>query len=528
MAVVSEIGKGDVPPRNPYFINDDLHYYWLMHLLPAVEHRAAGNTIRIEKILLVNAFMIGLAFVGFFYFFVRHFVDRPWAATLAVAGVIFCSSFEGADRLLAIWRQGGSLDALRFLLNIDAVGNWIYHGMKVDGLQRLLLYQPQHQLGYALGFTALLLLVEADDVGRPSLMFLVGMFLGTSMLLSSFAAGILAVVAATYETLRLVAARRWRAFVPCAIAAAVPIGAALWIGAVLHYVDTKSPGNPLVTFGLNRLAMHRVVLSIFLNFGPVLIVAIAGLALAIWRGTVARFMPIFIVVAVSAVFYFLVDVPDHQGVYVAWRASHLAFVALAALCGYALQASWEAGGRVRSAVVLIAAAAAVAALPTVIVDLYNSQDVDNRAQGPGFRWTVMLSPDEVKGLEWIRQSTPKDARVQVDADARGRDTWAYVPAFAERRMAGGLPIGMIPLAKYEKATAEIKQLYQSPSADDAYARALNMCVDYVVVGGPERAMYPKLQPMLDARPDLFAPGFRNSALSVYAVSGSWNREGCPH
>jgi len=147
------------------------------------------------------------------------------------------------------------------------------------------------------------------------------MFLGTSMLLSSFAAGILAVVAATYETLRLVAARRWRAFVPCAIAAAVPIGAALWIGAALHYVDTKSPGNPLVTFGLNRLAMHRVVLSIFLNFGPVLIVAIAGLALAIWRGTVARFMPIFIVVAVSAFFYFLVDVPDHQGVYVAWRSS---------------------------------------------------------------------------------------------------------------------------------------------------------------------------------------------------------------
>jgi len=95
-------------------------------------------------------------------------------------------------------------------------------------------------------------------------------------------------------------------------------------------------------------------------------------------------------------------------------------------------------------------------------------------------------------------------------------------------MAGGLPIGMIPLAKYEKVTADIKQLYQSPSADDAYARALNMCVDYLVVGEPERRAYPKLQPMLDARADLFAPAFRNDALNVYAVSGSWNREGCPH
>ena len=63
MAVVSEVSKGDVPPRNPYFINDDLHYYWLMHLLPAVEHRAAGKSIRLEQILLVNAFMIGLPVV---------------------------------------------------------------------------------------------------------------------------------------------------------------------------------------------------------------------------------------------------------------------------------------------------------------------------------------------------------------------------------------------------------------------------------------------------------------------------------
>src|SRR5262249_21703644 len=55
MAVVSEVSKGDVPPRNPYFVNDDLHYYWLMHLLLAVEHLAAGNDIRLEKVVPVNA-----------------------------------------------------------------------------------------------------------------------------------------------------------------------------------------------------------------------------------------------------------------------------------------------------------------------------------------------------------------------------------------------------------------------------------------------------------------------------------------
>jgi hypothetical protein len=266
----------------------------------------------------------------------------------------------------------------------------------------------------------------------------------------------------------------------------------------------------------------------FLNFGPVLIIASVGVAAAVWRHTLARFVAPLIVIGVSAFFYFLVDVPDHQGVYVAWRASHLAFVALAPLCAYALQASRDAGGSVRTTVTAVAVVVAIAALPTVVIDLYNSQDVTNRAQGPGFRWTVLLSPDEVKALDWIKQSTPRDARVQVEPDVRGRDTWAYMPAFAERRMAYGLPIGMIPLAKYEKATAEVKQLYQSASADDAYALALSLCVDYLAVGAPERAAYSKLQPMLDAKPELFAPAFRNSELAVYAVSGSWNREGCPH
>src|SRR5207245_9433817 len=113
------------------------------------------------------------------------------------------SGVGGAGRLWAIWRRGGSFDELRYL-NIDAVGNWIYHGMKVDGLQRLLLYQPQHQLGYMLGFSALMLIVQARDCSRAALLFLVGVFLGMSMLLSSFAAVILAVAVAAYEAFRLV------------------------------------------------------------------------------------------------------------------------------------------------------------------------------------------------------------------------------------------------------------------------------------------------------------------------------------
>lgn len=529
MAVTSEVSKGDVPPRNPYYLNDPLHYYWLMHLLPAAEYRAAGGALRIEQVLLVNALWSGLALGAFLYFFVRHFVDRESAAALACVFVLFCSSFEGIERIWTLnlpLEWGPVRDALRSV-NIDAVGNWFYQGMRVDGLQRALLWQPQHELGYLLGFSGLLLLVQAPDCARKRLLFLTGVFLGLSMLLSSPAAAMLAAVAAAYETFRLVQAGQWKAFVPTALAAAVPMAGALALSGSLHYVDTQSPGNPLVTFGVNRLATHRVWLTVFLNFGPVAIIALAGVAAAWWRGMLGRFVPVFITVLVCALFYVLVDVPDHANVYVAWRASHLIFISLAALCGFAFQEWWASGGWARWMMTGIGTIVGLAALPTVLIDLHNAQDVDNRQMGPGFRWTVVLPPAELDGLDWIKRQTPQNARVQIEPYSRNRDAY-YVTAFGERRMSGGLPTGLIPLQKYDRVSAQIKELYLSTSVQDAHARALDLCVDYLVIGPPEREMYKQLQPLIDASPHLFTPVFRNDALAIYAVSGSWERPECPH
>ena len=80
----------------------------------------------------------------------------------------------------------------------------------------------------------------------------------------------------------------------------------------------------------------------------------------------------------------------------------------------------------------------------------------------------------------------------------------------------------------ERASAEMTRMYRSSTAEEAHNRATALCVDYLVVGPPERGAYPKLAGLLDASPHLFAPAFRNDSVAIYAVSGSWNREGCPH
>ena len=116
-------------------------------------------------------------------------------------------------------------------MNIDAITRSSYQGMPVDGLHRMFLYQPQHELGYLLGFSALLLLMQAADIARPGLLFLTGGFLGLAILFSSFAAGMLTLVVAAYQGWRLLLARAWRAVVPCALAAAAPMAGAVALSA---------------------------------------------------------------------------------------------------------------------------------------------------------------------------------------------------------------------------------------------------------------------------------------------------------
>jgi hypothetical protein len=524
MTIAAEVAKGDMPPQNPFYPNDALHYYWLMHLLPGAEHRAAGDGVRLDDILLINAFWVSLVFVAFLYWLVRHFVESPWAAAGGCIFVLFCSSFEGADRLWALWRGGGSLDSLRYL-NIDAVGNWIYHGMKIDGLHRAMLYQPQHQLGYVLGASALLLLVEARDASKPALLFLAGVFLALSLVLSTVAAAILAAGAAAYEAHLLVRARRWSAFLTCAAAAAVPVIAVLAVIAGLHYVDTAGGGNPIVRLGVNALAMRDVAWTWFLNFGPVLIVAALGVAASIRRRSAAWMMPLAATLAAAIAFYFLIDIPEHDSVYVAWRASHIAFIALAPFCAFAFQEWSRSGGAARWASAAIVSLVALAALPTVVIDLYNTQDVWNRRMGPGFQWTVVLSRPELEALAWLRHNTLPEARVQIEPFSRERDAY-YVTAFAERRMAGGLPTGLVPLAKYQAVSERIRQIYSADDPSDAFRKAAGLCVDYLVVGEPERRAHPRFQQIVDGAPHLFQPAFRNDAIAIYAVSSSGEGVAC--
>jgi hypothetical protein len=134
--------------------------------------------------------------------------------------------------------------------------------------------------------------------------------------------------------------------------------------------------------------------------------------------------------------------------------------------------------------------------------------------GPGFHWTVTVTPAEQEGLAWIRLHTPRSAIVQAEPVIRGRETWSWIPSFAERRMAAGEAIPLI--ADTQAKSQQVRQIYAGVGAEPAWRLARDLHIDYLYVDDTERAAYPTTA-KFDAHPEYFSPVFKNSEVSIYAV-----------
>ena len=197
----------------------------------------------------------------------------------------------------------------------------------------------------------------------------------------------------------------------------------------------------------------------------------------------------------------------------------LLFVALAVFTGVLFTWLATASKPIRVAVWGIAAVLVLGAVPTLVVDVFNAQDISNARPGPGFPWTLRLSAAEVDALEWLKASTPFDAVVQPDVKTRGGATWGYMTAFGERRMAAGLPIAMIPLAPYTRATTIVSgRIFGERSEEDRASAARALGIDYIFMGPDEQRAHPGLTSALDARADLFEAAFRNAEVAIYRVN----------
>jgi uncharacterized membrane protein len=138
--------------------------------------------------------------------------------------------------------------------------------------------------------------------------------------------------------------------------------------------------------------------------------------------------------------------------------------------------------------------------------------------GPGFRWTITLTPDEQEAYRWMQTQTPRDAIVQMDPIAHGRETWSQLPTFAWRRMAAARPISLMDIPDYAERSKRVHRIYADRNAEVAVLIARDLGIDYVFIGPAEQKANPAAALSKFAkREDLFREVFANAGTRIYQV-----------
>lgn len=513
-ALTAEIARFNMPVRDPYAADQTLNYYWTYFLLPggAFGTNPFGIWPRVMPLLQVNALLSGILFIASIALFVWSAVPRAWAMFLAVALSLLSASLEGLWALYDLAVRHRPLDALRHL-NVDALTSWNLRSLTIDGLPRSLWYTPQHAMAVALGSMALITAGRARGNLRWPAAALAGLMLGGAVMASPFLGGAFSIIYGLSVAFALSGGwRAWIARVAVHASAAVPVALAVLWCSLNHNFDGAGAA---LKFGFIGPITRAPFLTPLLALGPLLLAALAG-ALISRRVSGARLATATAGTLTAFGLFYFVTLPGGDLVWIGWRAGQILLVMLPALA--AVWFAWSLESRRRMFIgVPVAVLLLAVGLPTTVIDLHNAQDIANDRMGPGFKWTVVVSAAQRRAAAWIRQETAPDAIVQMAPTPRGRETWTFIPTFAHRRMAAGLPISLLKKPIYDERTKQVHAMYGSDSGPQAWTTAQSLGIDYIYVDRVEHDAYGASLAKFDRSADLFKRVYDRDGILIFEV-----------
>lgn len=511
-ALAAEITKFDSPPRNPYLAHRPIHYYWTYFLLPSAVAGTAPSslaTLRDEQTCLkANAIATALLFVSAIFLCAWTVVPYAWAVASGLTIAIVAASAEGSFALWRFWQTGVPLSEVRNL-NIDAIANWWFRGVRTDGLPRCFWWVPQHSMAYALGLIALAVVNFAGSAAPMPAIALAGLALGGATMMNPFVGGIFALVWGVAVAADAIRSGAFVARILRHAIAIVPVAAAL--GWVMVNRMAEGGGSAL-QFGRLGDARNAPLITLALSLGPALLAALVGLLV----GRIGRPLAPALLAGVALILMFFVRL-NVDPAWIGFRSGQLFLIAVPPL----IARGFVTTGTIKRIAIATAVVVVLTGTPTTAIDAYNAQDTSNVSESPIGPWTVLISPEQRAGLEWLKQSTPQTAIVQMEPTVRSRSTWSLIPSFAERRMAAGQPISLLggtsDGSEYAERSARVRRMYETSDARQAWDIARTRRIDYIWVDRVERAAYPSGVAKFDARPELFTPVFTRGDVRIYRV-----------
>jgi hypothetical protein len=473
ISLVETLNRGGIPPANPYFKGEALHYYWLPYAFPAVAARISGEPARA---------MYGFSFfVNFLFLFLlfqegrRICPGKKWVGYL-LPGLVLAPSLEG----IYFWAVNSHYSLERFCaagrdVNIDGLTRWLWNLPQIDTLLRSLFYTPQHLL--SLAFLLLFLTALPEEKDRTGLL---SGALALSLASSFFVGGILllawAGTLAAREVIRLLRKQTRimqtlttlaRHFLPSAAVLALAFALRMaTFGGSRFIIQVPGPASILILLGL--------------NLGLLTVGAVWGM----FSGRTGDWGFQAVLLGVSAAFALFVQVAGFESD-ISLKAGLIVILTCALLT---LRAGRNTTGT-RTLMPLMLAII-LPGVMTAALDIRNTSDIHNS------RFTSYVSYEEMRMHEWVRRNIPANQTVQ---DFPGARTWnlSAVPPFSGRpTVIGDRMHGRIFQVSPDEYEQRLKALRTAMAGLPGSAPELRrLGVDYIFWGEDEKRFF-KLDPGL--------------------------------
>ena len=475
-SLVHAIGRGELPPANPFFSGVPLHYYWLPYATPAFISKFSGS---VPRAMFSFSFMVNFLFVCSLLVLLRQICARKPIVSYFLAPAVFTASLEG----IYFFAKDCCFSWTRYLrlgsqINVDALTRVRWGLPQIDTPLRALFYTPLHLLGLCL--LVLFILTFSSEDRKP---WVLSLLAALTLTASFFIGGILLI--AWFLHFMITELRRL-------FCQQVRLCSLLQKGGAFFLF-------PLLTIALfESLKMSRfywksellvkwispahIGLLLFLNVGPLLVVGLVGLALV--KCPARSFHLILFLLSLALITF--VRIRDFEND-ISLKLGLVITIQLFILAAHLFEKY-----RIRKwALCVFLIFLIMPGSLTLILDIRNSADIHNSV------FTLYLPEEEQTMLTWIRRFTPTTAIVQTFPPARELNC-SIVPSFAGRNMYVGDEMhGEIFNILPEEYTERIKTLEKCLRNLPASAFELKrLGIDYLFWGKAEEQYFgyrPKLR-----------------------------------
>lgn len=508
VAIAGELGKGNIPPQNPYFSGENLHYYWLYYLFPAIAGSALSQRVGLDRcMLLMGWVMIPVTILGLQQWLYR-FAARTRCVLFAILIVLLAYSYEGLMVIQDLYRQHHPW--FQFVkYNVDAATRWLIGPPEIDGFYRAFLYNPQHLFSLCLMIVVFVLLKEVGTSltlrKACGAVFLLGGVVGYSAFLG-YAALFWIAVWLLFD-FRNVTDRfiRFPFFWVFSVAATVFYGVLYF-----KYPGMFKPRAGELLFSADRAIISYPIAILLLNFGPAFLLGIAGLFAGVWRKDRTVLAPAILLFITLTNIVFIYDKWGPSDVAV--KLGYACFLALSATTAYLFSLvdfkTWTA-----RLVGILLVGLSLPALLTTAMEWYNSQDIRNK------HWTTFINMNDMNACLWIRDNTSSSAVFQSYPRYDSVGMFTLLPSFAYRHVAVGDPmhslIFEINPEEYARRKLLVDMMFSTRSAGIAYLITCGLGIDYVYTAPVKVKDVVVLDKFKD--PDLFHPVYAKGSVQILRI-----------